>query len=48
MTFQNVPPGRYVVSARANPGPALKGKDPNAQTIEVRGGQTSELKFEVK
>jgi hypothetical protein len=48
MTFQNVPPGKYTITARPNPGPVVNGKDPSAQTIEVVGGQTAEVKFEVK
>jgi len=42
--FDNVPPGEYIVSAMAtNPGPALQGKDPNAKTITVKAGQTTEV-----
>jgi hypothetical protein len=42
--FENVPPGEYIVSAMAtNPGPALQGKDPNAKTITVKAGQTTDV-----
>lgn len=42
--FENVPPGRYVVTAMAtNPGPALQGKDPNAKVIMVKAGETAEV-----
>jgi hypothetical protein len=39
--FENVPPGKYIVTGRAkNPGPAFPGADPNARTITVTAGQT--------
>jgi hypothetical protein len=42
--FEDVPPGRYIVTAAAtNPGPALIGKNPNAKTIDVKAGQTITL-----
>ena len=42
--FDNVPPGTYVLSAIAtNPGPALRGKDPNAKKVVVKAGQTVEV-----
>jgi hypothetical protein len=38
--FEDVPPGRYIVTALAkNPGPAMLGKDPNAKTITVKAGE---------
>lgn len=48
MRFDNVPPGRYTVTFRPNPGPSVQGKDPNERAIEVKGGQTVEVNFEVK
>lgn len=48
ITFQNVPPGKYNITTRPNPGPVVQGKDPSERTIEVRGGETNEVKFEVK
>ena len=46
-SFENVPPGRYTVSARPNPGPAMEGDDPNAKTIEVKARHVAEVAFEV-
>jgi len=46
--FNDVPPGRYTVTARPNPGPVLKGKDPNEQKIEVESGKTVELEIDFK
>lgn len=42
--FDNVPLGQYIVTAMAtNPGPALRGKDPNAKTITVKPGETTRV-----
>ena len=42
--FKNVPPGTYILTAMAtNPGPALRGKDPNAKNVIVKAGQTIEV-----
>jgi hypothetical protein len=46
--FKNVPPGKYVVTALRNPGPVLKGKDPNAKTIGVTAGKTLDVEISVK
>jgi hypothetical protein len=48
MTFENVPPGKYAITFRPNPGPAIQGKDPNERLIEVRGGQTVDVEFTAK
>jgi hypothetical protein len=45
-TLENVPPGKYIVTAQPNPGPAA-GLN-NAQTIEVKGGVAVDVKFEAK
>ncbi len=44
-TFEDVPPGEYVVSAMAiHPGtPPPTGKDPNAKTVTVKAGETTEI-----
>src|ERR1051325_358355 len=36
--FNGVPPGRYVVTARPNPGPVFRGKDPSEKLIEIKPG----------
>jgi hypothetical protein len=42
--FENVTPGEYIVSAMAtNPGPGIQGNDPNAKTITVKAGETSQV-----
>jgi hypothetical protein len=46
--FDGVPPGRYVVTARQNPGPVVKGKDPNAKTVDVTPGKTLDVEISVK
>lgn len=46
--FNHVPPGKYTVTARPNPGPVLKGSDPNARDIEVKPGATAEVEIELK
>jgi hypothetical protein len=46
--FNDVPPGRYTVTARPNPGPVLKGKDPNEKAITVESGKTVEVEIEFK
>jgi len=44
-TFENIPPGEYVVTAMAtNPGPPPpKGKDPLAKTVTVKAGEVMEV-----
>jgi hypothetical protein len=46
--FTDVPPGRYTVTARPNPGPVLKGKDPNEKAITVEPGKTVEIEIDFK
>jgi hypothetical protein len=46
--FTDVPPGRYTVTARPNPGPVLKGKDPNEKAIVVESGKTIEIEIDFK
>ena len=43
--FDGVPPGKYTVTARPNPGPVLKGKDPAEKEVEVRAGQAAEVEI---
>jgi len=42
-TFQNVPPGKYLVSA--NPGLAISGADPDGKLIEVKARQTAQVEL---
>jgi hypothetical protein len=46
--FDGVPPGKYTVTARLNPGPAVEGKDPNEQLIEVKPGEATEVEIKLK
>jgi hypothetical protein len=46
--FKGVPPGKYLVTAHPNPGPVIRGKDPNEKLIEVKGGETVEVEIKVK
>jgi hypothetical protein len=46
ITFDNVPPGRYVVRGRPNPGAANQETDP--VTIDLKGGKTAEIKLRAK
>jgi hypothetical protein len=48
MAFANVPPGKYAITFRPNPGPVVQGKDPNERLIEVKGGQTVDVEFTSK
>ncbi|HEX8915965.1 MAG TPA: carboxypeptidase-like regulatory domain-containing protein, partial [Humisphaera sp.] len=43
--FENVPPGRYTVTARPNPGRTLEGIDPNAKTVDVVAGRTAAVEI---
>jgi hypothetical protein len=45
-SFDNVPPGKYVVKAQANPGRAAGKND--GKTIEVKPGEATEVKIEAK
>ena len=44
--FQNVPPGRYLISGRPNPGSDNEQVGP--VTVELKGGQTAELTLKAK
>jgi carboxypeptidase family protein len=44
--FENVPPGRYVLSGRPNPGSDGQQTDP--VTIDLKGGQTAEVTLRAK
>lgn len=44
--FDGVPPGKYTVTARLNPGPEPKAKD--AHPVEVKPGETAEVEIGVK
>ena len=46
MTFDNVPPGRYVFSGQPNPGSANQKTDP--VTIELKGGQSAKVTLKAK
>ena len=46
ITFKNVPPGRYVLKGRPNPGSANQETEP--QTIELVGGETEPVVLDAK
>jgi hypothetical protein len=46
ITYENVPPGRYVLRGRPNPGGRDEETDPVA--IELKGGQTVEVVLRAK
>lgn len=46
IVFQNVPPGKYVVSGHPNPSSGDEKTPP--QTIELKGGETTEVKLSAK
>jgi hypothetical protein len=46
MTFENVPPGRYVLRGQPNPGSAKQQTDP--VTVDLKGGKTAEIKLSAK
>jgi hypothetical protein len=46
MTFDHVPPGRYVFRGRPNPGSDDQRTDP--ATVELKGGKTTEIKLTAK
>jgi hypothetical protein len=46
ITFENVPPGRYVFSGRPNPGSANQQTDP--ATVELKGGETAKVTLSAK
>ncbi len=41
MTFSDVPPGRYVIEGRPNPGSEHETTKP--VTVELKGGETTEI-----
>jgi hypothetical protein len=46
ITFDNVPPGRYVLRGRPNPGADKQQTDP--VTVDLKGGKTVEIKLNAK
>jgi hypothetical protein len=46
ITFDNVPPGRYIVRGRPNPGADNQQTDP--VTIDLKGGKTAEIRLKAK
>jgi hypothetical protein len=46
ITFDNVPPGRYVLRGRPNPGADNQQTDP--ATIDLKGGKTAEIRLKAK
>jgi hypothetical protein len=46
ITYQQIPPGRYVVSGRPNPGRESDRTEPT--TIELRGGETAKVTLRAK
>jgi hypothetical protein len=46
MAFENIPPGRYVVHGRPNPGSERQRTE--AVTIDLKGGQMAEMKLKAK
>jgi hypothetical protein len=46
ITFDNVPPARYVLRGRPNPGSADEETDP--VTVDLQGGKTTEIKLRAK
>ncbi len=45
-TFENVPPGRYVLWGRPNPG--SDDEQTESVTVELKGGQTAEVTLKAK
>ena len=46
MTFKTVPPGRYVLRGRPNPGSDAEETGP--VTVDLKGGQTAEVTLKAK
>jgi hypothetical protein len=46
ITFRGVPPGKYVVKGRPNPGSEKETTTPI--TVELRGGQQSEVRLQAR
>ena len=46
MTFENVPPGRYVLRGRPNPGSDAEETEP--VTVDLKGGQAAEVTLKAK
>ena len=45
-TFNNVPPGRYLLKGRPNPGRTTDATDPH--TIDLKGGETETVVLQAK
>ena len=46
MTFEIVPPGRYVLRGRPNPG--SDGEETGPVTVDLKGGQAAEVTLKAK
>ena len=46
ITFENVPPGRYILSGQPSPGSSDQQTDPI--TVELKGGQTAKVTLSAK
>lgn len=46
IAFENVPPGRYVLRGRPNPG--SDGEETEPTTVDLKGGQASEITLKAK
>jgi len=46
ITFENIPPGKYVITGRPNPGSDSQETTP--KTLELRGGETTEVSIDAK
>ena len=46
MMFETLPPGRYVVSGRPNPGSDTE--ETGAVTVDLKGGQAAEVTLKAK
>ena len=46
MTFEIMPPGRYVVTGRPNPG--SDGEETEPVTVDLKGGQAAEVTLKAK
>ncbi len=46
MAFENVPPGRYVLTGRPNPG--SDNEETESVTVDLKGGETSEITLKAK
>jgi hypothetical protein len=46
VTYENVPPGRYLIIGRPNPGRTSQEADP--VTVNLQGGETTEVTIQAK